>query len=445
MTQRSSGIGNSITRRRALQLLGLGGIATVSAVSSACAGPGSGEGGEQQGGSGGDELATGGPVEGEISFAHWRAEDQDVLEELFAQFTEEYPDASVSQDISPSNDYQSSALQRIRSGNIGDLFVAFRGAQFVDMVNAGLYADLSGTDVVDLYQPDLIEAGAQDGTQYGLPYQLVFNQPVTNLDMLESVGITEPPPDWDSFLAMCEDLLAADVIPMAWPGGEIGNAGHLFNCMVMNNAPSDDMCVKIETGEYKCTDDWFLRTLEQYAELRPYFQSNATGTAVEPAQQLFAEGQAAIMVTGSFHIAAARELGADFPMGMLAPITVSADEMKYEGIHNATFILGVNTASDNQAAAMELLRFLSAPEPASTYANGTAQHLTVTDVEYENEDLATNEEWLQKQTLLAPRFQFTDLDIRNAAEQACIDVVGGDSPEQAAEAAQQIIDQRVDA
>ncbi|PSL08389.1 carbohydrate ABC transporter substrate-binding protein (CUT1 family) [Haloactinopolyspora alba] len=437
MNQKSHG--TMYTRRRILQMFAASGLVAVPA---ACAGPGSGGGGDQ-GGGGGEALPTDGPVEGEISFAHWRAEDQAVLEKMFARFSEEYPDASVSQDISPSNDYQSNALQRIRSGNVGDLFVAFRGAQFVDMVDAGLYADLSGTDVVERYDPALIDVGQSDGTQYGLPYQLVFNQPVSNLDILESVGVTEPPPDWDSFLAMCEDVVAAGLVPMAWPGGEIGNAGHLFNCMVMNNAPSDDMCAKIESGEYACTDDWFLTTLAQYAELRPYFQPNATGTAVEPAQQLFAQGDAALLVTGSFHITAVRELGAQFPVGMAPPVTVSADERKYVGIRNATFILGVNTASDNQAGALELLRFLSETEAASTYANGTVQHLTVADVTYDNEDLAATSDWLSKETLLAPRFQFTDLDIRNAAEQACIDVVGGDSPEQAAEKAQGIIDQRI--
>jgi raffinose/stachyose/melibiose transport system substrate-binding protein len=45
--------------------------------------------------------------------------------------------------------------------------------------------------------------------------------------------------------------------------------------------------------------------------------------------------------------------------------------------------------------------------------------------------------------MLAPRFQFLDLDIRNAVEGACISVVGGASPEAAAEKAQQVVDERI--
>ncbi|MHA6626551.1 ABC transporter substrate-binding protein [Pseudonocardia sichuanensis] len=426
-----------INRRHLLQLLGLTGLAATAA----CAGPGSGGGGPQGGEAAGP--IPDGPVEGEISFAHWRAEDQEVFEALIATFAAQHAGVSVSQDIAPSNDYQSTALQRIRGGAVGDVFTAFRGAQFVDMVGAGMFSDLSGLPVVDRYTPALIEPGAADGVQYGLPYQLVFNMPVSNLDVLSAAGVGEAPADWDGFLAMCEAVLAAGLVPIAWPGGETGNAGHLFNSMVMNNAPSPDMCTKLESGEYKCTDDWFLKTLEQYAQLRPYVQPNATGTSVEPAQQLFATGQAALLATGSFHIAAVRALGAQFPVGLLSPITTPAGEATYEGIHNATFILGVNTASDVRPAALAFIEFLSDPVNAAVYANGTGQHLTVTGVSYDNPDLAATAGWLERKTLLAPRFQFNDLDIRNAVESSCIQVVGGTDPRQAAEDAQRIVDQRI--
>ena len=45
--------------------------------------------------------------------------------------------------------------------------------------------------------------------------------------------------------------------------------------------------------------------------------------------------------------------------------------------------------------------------------------------------------------MLAARFQFNDLDIRNAVEESCIEVVGGKEPEAAAEEAQAIIDERL--
>jgi raffinose/stachyose/melibiose transport system substrate-binding protein len=425
-------IDQELTRRRLLQLFGAAG---AGALAAACAGPGS----SSRAPAGSVEA---GPIEGEVSFAHWRAEDKAVFDQLAAEFTKANAKATIRQDISPSNDYQSTALQKIKGGSIGDAFVAFRGAQFVNMAQAGLYADLSGQSWVSNYDSNLITAGRSDGKQLGFPYQLVFNMPVTNEDALQKAGITAHPQDWEGFLAMCETLKGKGLVPMAWPGGEAGNAGQLFNCMVMNNAPSDDMCTKLEKGEYKVTDTWFVDTLKQYAQLRPYFQPNATGTAVEPAQQLFASGQAAMLVTGNFHIAAVRKLGAQFPMDLLAPITVSKDKAKYEGIYNATFILGVNTASKKQAAATAWLAFLADPKNAGVYGNGTGQHVTVKNVDYTNADLKALAPWLTRKTLLAPRFQFNDLDIRAAIEAAAVKVVGGMAPEQAADEAEKIVAQR---
>lgn len=428
-----------LSRRRLLELFGV--AAAGAAVG--CVGPGTRSGDRSAAAPTTPTAAATGPVEGDLSFAHWGAEDKEVLDQLIATFVEQYPDVAVRQDISPSNDYQSTALQRIRTGDVGDVFTAFRGAQFVDMVEAGVYLNLSSEPWVDNYDPKLIAAGKVDGVQLGFPYQIVFNMPVANVDALEAAGITERPPSWDGWLAMCESLQAAGLVPMAWPGGAPGDAGQLFNSMVMNNAPTPDMCIRIERGEYKLTDDWFLTTLEQYAQLRPLFQPNSTGTAVEPAQQLFASGQAAMLVTGSYHISPVRELGGEFAMDVLSPITVPEAEADYEGVENATFILGVNTASRQQPAAVAFLEFLSQPENAGEYANGTGQHVTVRDVEYTNPDLQALSPWLERNTILAPRFQFNDLDIRAAAENACIQVVAGTAPEQAATEGQRIIDQRL--
>jgi raffinose/stachyose/melibiose transport system substrate-binding protein len=422
-----------LSRRRLLQL---GGLAGTAGLLAACAGPG--------GDAPAPASSTGfdGPVEGDLSFAHWRAEDKDIFERIIADFRQKNPEAGVRQDISPSEDYQSTALQKLRGGGVGDAFAAFRGAQFNDIGKAGVWSDLTGQDLISRYDERLIAPGNAGGRQLGLPYQLVFNMPVSNAELLAAAGYAEPPKDWDGFLAMCDKLKGRGVVPMAWPGGDAANGGQLINVMVVNNAPSDDAFTKIESGEYKVTDDWFLTTLRQYAQLRPYLQPGATGTSNAAAQQLFVQQRAAILATGSFQAAALRKLGVTFPMGLLAPITTTADKAKYDGVFNATFILGVNARSARRATALAWLRHLSDPAVAAVYANGTAQHVTVKDVEYTNPDLKAFAPWLTRRTALAPRFQFIDLDIRGAVENAAVQVVGGTAPEQAAEAAQRVIDQK---
>lgn len=433
----------TIGRRRLLQVataLGAGGAL------SACVGPSITRGGgpAASNGSVASLLAPldDKPATGKLSFAHWRAEDKAVFDTLIASFVKANPDATVTQDIAPSNDYQSTALQKVKGGTIGNAFVAFRGAQFVNMSKAGLFAGLGQQGFVDNYLAALVKAGqAPSRAQLGLPYQLVFNMPIFNEDAFAKAGVSSLPQDWEGFLGLCDNLKAKGMVPIAWPGGEPANAGQLINSMVMNNMPEDDAFAGIEAGKYKVTDDWFVKTLKQYQQLVPYFEPNSTGTSSEPLQQLFASGKAAMLATGSFHIGAVRKLGATFPIDLIAPITVAKDKAKYEGIYNATFILGVNTFGSKQHEALKWLQFLSQPENAAVYANGTSQHVTVAKVDYTNPDLKHTSPWLTKNTLLAPRFQFDNLDIRNAVEGATTAVVGGADPQQAAEKAQTIVDQ----
>ena len=423
---------SSISRRA---LIGLFGAAGAGALAG-CAGPGSTGNKSQPTG-----LATGN-AEGELSFAHWRAEDKTAFDQLIQQFQTKFPDVKVTQDISPANDFQTQALNRLRGGTVGDVFPTFRGAQFQQFVKAGVYTDLSSQDFVASYSPSLLEAGKSEGKQYGLPYQIVLPMPVANSEILSAAGVDEAPQDWDGFISMCDKIKSKGVVPLAWPGGEVGNAGQLFNSMVMNDQPSDDACAQIESGKLKATDEWFVGVLTKYAQLKPYFQDNAVGTAVEPTQQLFASQKAALLCTGSYHIAAVRALGAKFPVQLVPPIT-SSGSPKYVGTYNATFILGINSASQKQPAAVEWLRFLSDKANAAAYANATVQHVSVSDVDYTNADLKDLAPWLEKKTLLAPRFQFNDLDIRNAVEGACISVVGGADPAAAAKKAQAVIDQKI--
>lgn len=433
---------NWMSRRGLLRVALASGTAVTAA---ACAGPGTTRGPQRGAGAPSDvPPPVSGRAKEHISFAHWRAEDKKVLAGLIDDFTGSNPGSKVRQDISPAQDYQANALQRLKNGAIGDVLTAFRGAQFVDMMDAGLFTELSAQTFTDAYLPHYSRGGRDEaGRLFGLPYQLVFPMPLANRDLLDQAGYSETPQSWDDYLNLCDRLKSRGTVPLAWPGAEPGNAGQLFNAMVMNNAPSDDACARIASGEAKVTDDWFLKVLDQYAQLRPFVQQRASGTQVEPAQQMFAKGSAAMLATGSYHMAAVRQLGAEFPIELVPPITVDrGKEPRYVGTHNATFILGVNTASEHPTTAMRFIEYLSDPAVASRYANGTAQHLTVAGVTYEDKDLRATQHWLEKPTMLAPRYQIDDIDMLNAVEGACAKVLTGSAPQKAAEAAQRVVDQR---
>lgn len=410
----------------------LAGMLTLLLILTGCAGE---SGGSDSSGEGSGDKTT-------ISFMHWRNEDKAVFDEIIAEFEEANPDIAVEMNIYPSDQYQATAQRMLQEGSTGDVFTSFPGAQFESLQKAGIFADLTEEEFVSKFDENLISVGQKDGKQMALPYQLVFNIPVYNKGMFEELGL-EVPKSWTEFQEMADTLLENGITPIAFPGADIG-PNQFMNSMMMNNALDEDVFAKLQSGEESLTNEWWVKTLEdfQLLEQKGYIQENALGTNADSAMAMVANEEAAMIATGSYHMASIMGLNPDLQLDLLAPITVEESEAVYEGINTATFMLAVNSKSEKQEQAKKFIDFLSEPEIASKYANGTGQHLTVTDVNYESEELKNTAYWIdEKKTRFQPRFLITNAQIEDAVLSSIENVLGGEDPMAAAEAAQKIVDE----
>ncbi|MGD6802122.1 ABC transporter substrate-binding protein [Rossellomorea aquimaris] len=378
----------------------------------------------------------------EISFIHWRGEDSEAFKELISRFEEENTDISVEMTVYPSEKYQSTAQTLLRDGSTGDVFTAFPGSQFEIIQKAGLFEDLTGEELVGNFNESLIDAGQSDGKQLALPLQLVYNQPVYNKTLFDELGL-EPADDWEGFLELCQTLKDEGYTPIAFPGADIG-PGQMMNPMMMNNAP-EGVFGDMMNGETELTDEWWVDTLAQFQELmdKGYIGEDALGMKHEGAIAQVAQEEAAMLATGSYAMANIKDLNPDLELGLLAPITVPADEAEFEGIHTTTFMLAVNSMSENKEEAKMFIDFLSQPENAEYYANETGQALTIPDVNYESESLKATEEWMDKNTRFQPRYLIPDADVEKAVIASIQNVLSGADPEAAAQEAQEIVNQKI--
>jgi len=378
-----------------------------------------------------------------LSFIHWRGEDVEVLNRIIEKFEKEYSHIKVDTQVFPSDQYQSTAQAKIADGSVGDVFTVFPGAQFEAIANAGLFTDLSSEKFVENFEQGLIAAGQKDGKQYALPYQLVYNIPIYNVSLFEKYQV-DVPKDWDSLLAALEVFKQAGLTPIAFPGADIG-PGQLMNSMVMNNAPDEDIFVKLEAGEAKLTDEWWVKTLAQFKELndKGYLQKDAVGAKQDSSIALFVQEQAAILGTGSFHLASNKAANENLKQGLLAPITVAEADTVFEGIHTTTFMLAVNNKSKHQEEAKLFIDYLSRPDVASEYANGTGQNVTVKDVVYTSDELNIVSEWTSKKTRFQPRFTIKNGEVQKAVTNSIQAVLSGVSAEDAAADAQAIVEQQI--
>ncbi|MFD1990574.1 ABC transporter substrate-binding protein [Paenibacillus nicotianae] len=377
-----------------------------------------------------------------ISFLHWRGEDTQAFQKIIDQFEAKNPTIKVDMQTLTSDQYQSTAQAKLTDGSVGDVFASFPGAQYAALSKAGLYTDLTNESFLKNYNADLIDVGAKDGKQWAVPYQLVYNQPIYNTEIFKKYNLT-PPNDWEGFLKLCATLKQNGIIPIAFAGADIG-PGQLMNTMVMNNEPSEDIFTKVEAGQAKLTDEFWVKTLTQFKELNDngYFQDNSLGTKDAAAGALFIQGKAAMLASGSYQLAQNAKQNPELKQALLAPITVSADQAKYEGVHTSTFMLGVNSRSKHPAEAKKFLEFLSQPDMASQYANETGQNVTLKDITYDSPELKIAGEWANKKTLFQPRFTILNSENQKAVTNSIQSVLGGATPEQAAQDAQAIVDQQ---
>lgn len=367
---------------------------------------------------------------GAISFLHWRGEDSEVFDELITAFAEE-TGIAVETTVIPSESYEEQAQAVLTGSGGADVFATFPGAQFANLSETGIYADLSDASFVDRFEARFIEAGQADGAQLAVPYQLVFNIPVYNRTLFEENGL-EPPEDWEGFLGLCDDLKAAGVTPILF-AGDI-SPSQFINPMMMNNQPDEDIWERVEAGEARVDDEWMVTTLAQIAELqaRGCFQEDALGTNAQGAVATMAQGEAGMVATGSYAMAQIAAANPDIELGLLAPITVAADDAEWEGIFTTTFMLGVNAESDAVDEATQFLEYLTRPDVAAQYANATGQLLTLSDIAYETPALQAQTEWIDRDVRFQPRFLITRGEINTGLQTAVEDVLSGVSPEDAA-------------
>jgi raffinose/stachyose/melibiose transport system substrate-binding protein len=378
---------------------------------------------------------------GSIEFWHWRAEDKAWFDKIIADFEALNPGVKISQVISNSVDYQATAIQKSRTNKKAALFTTFRGAQFNTAATTDFYADLTNEQFTKRNVIKSMMGAAQyQGKQLGIPYHSLFNNPIYNIEIFKKEG-WKLPKKFSEWISYCKTAKAAGYTPMAWMGGFRAQAGQIINSALMNTASTDALLVSrvaaIDTGKEAITTAWFKEMAEKYAELRDAgcFPANPTGVTEAAGNALFATGKAPILPTGSFSMGGIVNLEPKMSgnMGITGMNWTEDVNARYTGITNNTFILGINknAGRTEQKIARAFLSYLLTGPVATYYANSSKQHVTVLDVSYTDVNLRNTSSIMSERLILAPRFLFLNIGVRDALEDALIAIVGGTSVDKA--------------
>jgi raffinose/stachyose/melibiose transport system substrate-binding protein len=385
-------------------------------------------------------AASSGPVT--LAFAHWQGNYNETLKKIFDAFMKENPNITVEISTFPSNQYVANVAGSVLAGEGSDVFTSFPGAQFTEFARANVYLDLSNEPYMTTIDRGASTPGVWDGKQYAIPYSLVYNDPIVNVGLLEKHGLLLPT-NWSSTLQFCRDAKAKGTTAMVYDG-PITNS-QMMNTMLMNEAPDEQIMAKLERGETKLSDGWWVNTLTRWKELLDTgcFQDGALGTQDAAAVALFSQETGIMLLTGSYHMSNARQQNPNIKLDLWAPITKdNPSEVTWQGVHTGTYMLGINAKGKHIPEAKALVAWMLRKDMGELYARETTQMLPIQGLSYDTTDLQTVQKWAaNRKTRFQPRLLLTVNEI-DLAMRASIDRVmaGTHAPQASADLAQQDIE-----
>jgi multiple sugar transport system substrate-binding protein len=209
------------------------------------------------------------------------------------------------------------------------------------------------------------------GKQYAAPLGYDSYGFFYRKDLFEKAGITGEPKTWDEFLADCQKLKAAGIAPIAVPAKDSWTLAAWFDYLDLriNGYAFHE---QLMAGNVAYTDPRVRKVYATWKTLidDKYFVDNALSYDVDSVSPLLVNGQAAMMLMGTFFSAGLPEATRDKMGYFRFPVIDASVPMAEDGPVN---ILMIPAKAANRKDAHRLLAFMLQPQINGDLAKGWGQ------------------------------------------------------------------------
>ena len=313
-------------------------------------------------------------AETSIEFFQQKMEEgpQKAYAQIIEKFQAENPDLKI--DINTVPDAGTVLMQRISTGDIPPLFSDYpTQTQFKQKIANGYIECLEGNEFLSRVNPGMIDLAINtDGKTYALPLSQNYMAIFYNLDIFEQVGITELPKTWDELIAVCDKLVAANVVPFSFGDKDAGRVGHCFQALSQATYPGIvDYIVTVVDGEATIADNAepFKKIGERMLQLHQYCLPDPLGTADTAMWENFANGKAAMCITGSYARGTILISNPDLNLGAFPiPGDVYDESPLLTGV-DAALCISAEATDEQKEIGLKFLEFISRPENAQLWSD----------------------------------------------------------------------------
>lgn len=195
----------------------------------------------------------------------------------------------------------------VAAGKTPDVFICDPGPRLTSFVEAGIAADL--TDILQNQESEwygtftegIFERLTYDGKIMAVPTNFAAACVFYNTDIFEEAG-AEVPTTYDELLVSCQKIKEAGYTPISCSAGTAWCLSMIAGYLCDREGGPDNL-IGITDGSLDWTDSSFINAGNKLKELSQYFQETAAGDSNDQAVANFYNGEAAMMVQGSWAIA----------------------------------------------------------------------------------------------------------------------------------------------
>lgn len=213
-------------------------------------------------------------------------------------------------------DYDTKLNALVAAGQTPDVFICNPGPNLTQYVKSGVAADLTdilknkNSDWYKKFTEGIFERMTYDGKIMAVPTNFAAACVFYNTDMFKEAGV-EVPKTYDQMIDACKKLKAAGHTPISCSAGTTWCLSMIAGYLCDREGGPKNL-QGIQNGTLKWTDKSFIDAGTKLKELSQYFQETAAADSNDQATANFYNGDAAMLVQGSWAIAQINGNNKDF-------------------------------------------------------------------------------------------------------------------------------------
>lgn len=308
---------------------------------------------------------------------HYQEEGKKAwVENCKAIFEAKYPNVTVNIETVDADSYSTILQTKLASDDAPAIFDLTNNYEVSVYQEAGHLADLTGQACLDAVDQGLLPEGQIDGVQYGVPIEMSGYGVFYNEAIFDEYGLAVPT-TVSELQGICETLAENGIQPFAAPFAEQWAFRYYLRAIVDITCVLEDndwYADKMNLSSTFSEDETFKESLETWFSFHEYWGDDPFGTSWDDAQQMVANGEAAMCVHGSWAVDGFLSYNPDCRVGVFAmPVSENPDDCIMIKEPGQQLVLYNNTNEAEMEAAYNLYNMIYSEECMTPYAEDAHQ------------------------------------------------------------------------